>query len=119
MGDERRADTGKALRRSDGLTPRWSRRRRTLAGLLRRLGENNDADALLSELRSPSGMFIYHMVCSEIDAAADSLAKAFAQGEMQPLMWFGASDFLKPLRSTLRWPAIAKMMNLPPETIAN
>jgi hypothetical protein len=36
---------------------------------------------------------------SEIDAAADSLAKAIAQGEVQPLMWFGASDFLRPLRS--------------------
>jgi len=86
------------------------------AGLLRRLGENDDADALLSKLHSPSGMFIYHVVCSEIDAAADSLAKAIAQGEVQPLMWFGASDFLRPLRSSPRWPALVKMMNLPPET---
>jgi len=89
-----------------------------LAGLLRRVGENDDADARLSELRSPSGMFIYHMVCSEMDAAADSLAEAIAQGVMQQL-WFGASDFVRPLRSTLRWPALARMMNLPPETASN
>ena len=89
------------------------------AGLLRRLGENDDADALLSKLQSPSGMFIYHVVCSEMDAAADSLAKAIAQGEVQPLMWFGASDFLRPLRSSLRWPALARMMNLPPEAASN
>src|SRR2546425_5714005 len=29
---------------------------------------------------------------------------------------FAASDFLKPLRSSLHWPALAKTMNLPPET---
>jgi eukaryotic-like serine/threonine-protein kinase len=86
------------------------------AGLLRQLGENDDADALLSTLQSPSGMFIYHVVCSEIDAAADSLAKAIAQGEIQPLMWVGAIDLLRPLRSSPRWPALAKVMNLPPET---
>ena len=89
------------------------------AGLLRRLGENDDADALLSKLQSPSGMFIYHVVCSEIDAAADSLAKAIAQGEVQPLMWVGAIDLLRPLRSSPRWPALAKVMNLPPETTRN
>ena len=90
-----------------------------LAGLLRLLGEHDDADAVLSKLQSPSGRFIYHMVCSEIDAAADSLAKAVAQGEVQPLMWFGASDFLRPLRSSPRWPALARMMNLPPEAAGN
>ena len=87
-----------------------------LAGLFRRLGENGRADELLSRLRGPSGMFIYYMVCSEIDAAAESFLKAIAQGEVQPLMWFAASDFLKPLRSSPHWPALAKTMNLPPET---
>ena len=90
-----------------------------LAGLQRRLGEHDDADASLSKLQSPSGMFIYHMVCSEIDAAADLLARAVTQGEVQPLMWFGAADFLRPLRSTLRWEALVRMMNLPAETASN
>ncbi len=90
-----------------------------LAGLLRRLGKNDDADAQVSKLKSPSGMFIYHMVCSEIDAATDSLAKAIAQGEVQPLMWFGASDFLRPLRSSSRWSALVQTMNLPSETASN
>jgi tetratricopeptide (TPR) repeat protein len=90
-----------------------------LAGLVRRVGENDDADALLSRLRSPSGLFMYHVVCSEMEAAADSYAKAIAQGEVQPLMWLGTSDFLRPLRSSPRWPALAKMMNLPSETSSN
>jgi hypothetical protein len=53
--------------------------------------------------------------CFEIDDAADWFANAIAQGEVQPLMWFAASNFLKPLRSSSRWPALAKMMNLPPQ----
>ena len=90
-----------------------------LAGLVRRVGENDDADALLSRLRSPSGLFIYHVVCSEMEAAAELFAKAIAQGEVQHLMWLGASDFLRALRSSPRWPALAKMMNLPSETSGN
>jgi TolB-like protein/Tfp pilus assembly protein PilF len=85
------------------------------AGILRRMGKHPDADSLLSRLQSPSGMFIYHMVCSDIDAAADSLAKAIAERDLQPLMWFGAADFLRPLRASQRWPALARTMNLPAE----
>jgi hypothetical protein len=85
------------------------------AGLLRQLGENDRADQLLSTLRAPSGMFIYHMVCSEIDAAADSLAKGLTQGEVHPWIWFAVSDFVKKLRSSPHWRALANMMNLPPE----
>jgi len=70
---------------------------------------------VLSRLRSPSGLFIYHVVRSEMEAAADSFAKAIAQGEAQPFMWLGASGFLRSLRSSSRWPALAKMMNLPSE----
>jgi serine/threonine-protein kinase len=82
-----------------------------LAGILRRLGENDHADALLSTLRAPSGLFMYYMVCSEIEAAADCFAKVIAQGEVQPLMWICADSFR--LRSTPHWSALARMMNLP------
>jgi hypothetical protein len=81
-----------------------------LAGILRRLGENHHADELLTALK-PSGLFMYHMVLSELDAAADCCAKAIAQGDVQPLMWTWGYT----LRSTSFWPALAKMMNLPPE----
>ena len=84
-----------------------------LAGILRRLGENDRAGELLSTLRAPSGLFMYHMVCSEIEAAADCFAKAIAQCEVQPLMWICADSFR--LRSTPQWPALARMMNLPPQ----
>jgi hypothetical protein len=81
-----------------------------LAGILRRLGENHHADELLTALK-PSGLFMYHMVLSEFDAAADCCAKAIAQGDVQPLMWIWGYT----LRSTPHWPALARMMNLPPE----
>jgi serine/threonine-protein kinase len=83
------------------------------AGLLRRLEEHDKADAVLAGLKSPSALAIYHLVCSDINATADSFAQAIAQGEVSPLMWFGASDFLRPLRASARWPALAKMLNLP------
>jgi len=59
------------------------------------------------------------LVCSEINFAADSFAQAIAQGEVQPLMWSGAIDFLKPLRAGARRPSLMKMLNLPPETVSN
>jgi len=90
-----------------------------LAGLLRRLEEHDKADAVLAGLTSPSALVIYHLVCSEIDSAADSFAQAIRQGEVQPLMWFGAIDFLKPLRAGARWPALVKMLNLPSETVSD
>jgi eukaryotic-like serine/threonine-protein kinase len=84
-----------------------------LAGILRRLEENDHAAELLSTLTAPSGLFMYYMVCSEIDAAADWFTKAIAQGEVQPLMWICADSFR--FRSTPHWTALARMMNLPPE----
>jgi len=84
-----------------------------LAGILRRLGENAQADGVLSTLKAPSGLVMYYIACSEIDAAADWFAKAIAQGEFQPLMWICADSFR--LRSTPPWLAIARMMNLPPQ----
>ena len=58
-------------------------------------------------------MAIYHMICSEVAAAADAFASAIAQGEMQPVMWFATADFVSPLRYSSRWSALAEALNLP------
>jgi hypothetical protein len=56
------------------------------------------------------------ILCSDIDAAADYYAKMIEHRD--PAATFSAAaSFLKPLRSSPRWPALAKMMNLPPETL--
>jgi len=61
---------------------------------------------------APSGRMIYHLLCSEIDAAADWYEKAIESRAPWAALWASAG-FLKPLRSSPRWPKLASMMNLP------
>jgi eukaryotic-like serine/threonine-protein kinase len=85
-----------------------------LAGLLKQRGETEHAEKLLATLRemAPLGMIIYHAVCSEIDDAIDWYERAIEQREPYAAEW-ASGGFLRPLRSSPRWPGLAKMMNLP------
>jgi hypothetical protein len=87
-----------------------------LAGLLKQSGEGEKehAEKLLATLRgmSPIGMIIYHVVCSEIDAAIDWYEHAIEQRLPIAVEWASAGCF-RPLRSSPRWPKLARMMNLP------
>jgi len=86
-----------------------------LAGLRRQNGENDQAEATLRGMSPPAvfpgGMLIYHLVCSEIDAAIDVYERALEQRNLMAAMWASAG-FLRPLRSSPRWPKLARMMNL-------
>jgi TolB-like protein/Flp pilus assembly protein TadD/predicted Ser/Thr protein kinase len=90
-----------------------------LAGILKRSGENEHAEKLLTTLRGLSwpgmtqlGMIIYHVVSSEIDAAIDWYEQAIEQ--RQPIApKCAAAGFFRPLRESPRWPRLARMMNLP------
>jgi serine/threonine-protein kinase len=88
----------------------------TLAAVLKRMGEANRAEALVQKLMpgetygAPLGLCYFHFLCGEIDKAADWLEKAIEQ--RHPLAAIIASEFF---RSSPRWPALAKMMNLPEE----
>lgn len=59
----------------------------------------------------PLGMLIYYLVCSEIDAAIHVYERAIEQRYAMAAMWASAG-FLRPLRSSPRWPELARMMNL-------
>jgi TolB-like protein/Flp pilus assembly protein TadD len=90
-----------------------------LAGMLARTGARGRADTLLAHLqegplkdRAAFGMVLYHMVCSDIDAAADWCQKGIERREIL-LTTIGWHPLLKPLRASPRWPALATMMNLP------
>jgi len=83
-----------------------------LAGLLAQAGEKDRAEKLLATLRGKQSMVIYHVVCSEIDAAIDWYERSIEL--RQPIAAMLASAGLsKLLRSNPRWPKLAKMMNLP------
>jgi hypothetical protein len=90
-----------------------------LAGVLARTGDRDRAEALIGQMTNaqgglvaPSGMALYHLICSEVDAAADWFEKAIDQRDPILVPWLRL-PLAKPLRASPRWPKIAKMMNLP------
>jgi serine/threonine-protein kinase len=84
-----------------------------LTGLLATVGENERAEKLLELCATmPAAMIMYHVVCSEIDAAIDCYEPYI--GLREPgAVHLASAGFLKPLRASPRWPKLAKMMNLP------
>ncbi len=88
-----------------------------LAALLKRLGDTERADTLALKLRpddgyvDPIGPAIYHLLAGDLDATADWTEKAIDQ--RHPAVFFFLHVTAKALRSSPRWPALARMMNLP------
>jgi tetratricopeptide (TPR) repeat protein len=85
-----------------------------LAGLLAQTNERDRAEKLIANIRGmiPFGMITYHLVLSEIDAAIDWYERMIEQ--RQPIAAeLSCAGYFKPLRSSPRWPKLAKMMNLP------
>ena len=85
-----------------------------LAALLVRAGATSRADALIEKLGpgkaygAPTGLAVFHALCGEFDRAAEWAEQAIEE-RYPPLV-----AILGPLlRSTPRWPALAKLMNLP------
>jgi hypothetical protein len=57
------------------------------------------------------GLFLYYLLFSKNDTTADWLAQMIEDRDAIEPAW----SRLKPIRSSPRWPELAKMMNLPPE----
>jgi hypothetical protein len=90
-----------------------------LAASLVRLGEKDRADALLREMGdSPTpiwGRAWYHLLCSELDAAADWYEKMIDARELfAPVL--AKSPYTEELRASPHWARLARMMNLPEST---
>ena len=87
-----------------------------LAAALVRVGERDRAEALIRQMGDrPSPVFgrvQYHLLCSEIDAAADWYEKAIQERDPFAVV-FARAPYGKILRESPRWPKLAKMMNLP------
>jgi len=85
-----------------------------LAALLVGAGDTSRADALIEKLGpgkaygAPTGLAVFHAMCGEFDRAAEWAEHAI-EGRYPPLV-----AILGPLlRSSPKWPALAKLMNLP------
>jgi hypothetical protein len=61
---------------------------------------------------APTGFVTYHLLCREIDLAADWMEKAIAQ-RYPGVLFFVNLPFGRQLRESARWPALAKLMNRP------
>jgi TolB-like protein/predicted Ser/Thr protein kinase len=85
-----------------------------LAGLLANAGEKERSDQLIATMTGAVsiGMTIYNLVCGEIDAALDWYQKDIELRRPNAAM-IAFAGYLRPLRSSPRWPKLARMMNLP------
>ena len=66
---------------------------------------------------APIGMVVYHLLCSELDAAADWYEKIVEQREPFAVM-YARTAIVAPLRSSARWLSLAKTMNLPIDNLS-
>jgi TolB-like protein/Tfp pilus assembly protein PilF len=89
-----------------------------LGGLLVRLGDSSRAEVLLRQLMpgekygAPFGLMIFHVICSEVDKAAEWAEKAIQQRDFRVVITM-SQPFLRDLRSSSHWPRLARRMNLP------
>lgn len=89
-----------------------------LAGLLELTGDTVRAESMVREMGdgsaygSPFGLFCYHLLCSQVEEAADWVEKTIAQRD--PVLLYPLRlPLAKNLCQSSRWPAVAKAMNLP------
>jgi hypothetical protein len=83
-----------------------------LAGLVARGGDAARAESLLAQLApgihgAAVGWAAYHLARLETAQFADWIGKAIEQGDQR------VAVLLPYMRTSPRWPALAKMMNLP------
>ena len=86
-----------------------------LAGLLALTGDKERAERLIQSMQGmiPIGMIVYHLVGGDIDAVIDWYERAIEQRQPMAVL-LAAAGYMRRVRSSSRWPKLAKMMNLPP-----
>jgi eukaryotic-like serine/threonine-protein kinase len=86
-----------------------------LGGVLRIAGKRvDDRIAKLTDAAAnhePLGLLIFHLVASNVDEAADACRRAIDE-RLPGLVYFLRCPLAARLRSSTRWPEIARMMNL-------
>jgi eukaryotic-like serine/threonine-protein kinase len=84
-------------------------------GLLAQAGQAARGDEIMEALgearTNPFARVFFHVLRSEIDLAADWYERAIEQRELFALICAPAS-IVAPLRDSLRWPRLARLMNL-------
>ena len=90
-----------------------------LAGLLVRAGEQTRAAELIGDLgdgdgnATPAALAIFHLLCGDVEKAAEWTEKALDQRHNMVAMLLLAPPWKPLLRTSARWPKLARIMNLP------
>jgi tetratricopeptide (TPR) repeat protein len=90
------------------------------AGVLFQSGDRDRSAEIVAKMRAssadaygtPMALAVFHAMCGETDAAADWFERAIAQRDPS-VVGYLRTPVMQILRSSPRWPAIAKQMNLP------
>jgi serine/threonine-protein kinase len=110
------AEAVAAAERAHASFPEDSMATGLLAASLVRLGEKERAQALVREmgdLPTPLwGRAWYHLICSEVDAAAAWYEKMIEARDPFAVV-YANSPYTEQLRASSYWPKLARMMNLP------
>jgi tetratricopeptide (TPR) repeat protein len=91
-----------------------------LAGLLVRSGDRARAAELVGGLGdgqangAPVAFVVFHLLCGEVEKAAEWTEKALEQRHNMVAMLLLTPPWKSLLRSSARWPKLAKVMNLTP-----
>jgi serine/threonine-protein kinase len=105
-----------ALEQAYQIAPRFALSTGMLAGALVRIGERMRAEELIREMGDAPqpviGRVLYHVLCSEMEPAADWYERAIEQRDPFALI-FANTPLLGAFRQTARWQKLARMMNLP------
>jgi tetratricopeptide (TPR) repeat protein len=111
-----------AAERGYSLAPWSSGATGVLAGVLVHSGNRDRAQGLLDKLGSgqaygtPHGLATFHLLCSDIDRAADWVEKGIEERDPSILLSL-RRPYAQPLRASRHWPKLTKLMNLPPEAL--
>ena len=90
-----------------------------LAGLLVKSGDREGAAGLIAGLGderangAPVAFAIYHLLCGEVEKAAEWTEWALEQKSEMVAMLLLTPPWKPLLRSSAQWPKLAKVMNLP------
>jgi serine/threonine-protein kinase len=90
----------------------------TLAAVLRVTGDDEESRGLYQSLGSGTepgsarAQAVYYLLCGDVEAGADWAEKAIAERD-HSIMYYMRFAVATALRASRRWPAIARMINLP------
>jgi tetratricopeptide (TPR) repeat protein len=107
-----------AARRAHEVGPWYPDTVATLAATLRMVGREEEGRALHATLGTGAAFgdcrvqTVYHLMCGDVEQGADWVERAIVERD-QSMMYYLRFVVCRTLEASHRWPALARMLNLP------